>query len=66
MGNEIKRTVSLIDQNSLTRRCHGIGGTGGEGPNLAVPVLRHAGDDEALASPAPISWRLMAPEDPLA
>ena len=31
-------------------RCHGIGGTGGEGPNLAVPVLRHAGDDEALAS----------------
>ena len=31
-------------------RCHGIGGTGGEGPSLAVPVLRHAGDDEALAS----------------
>lgn len=31
-------------------RCHGIGGTGGEGPTLAVPMLRHAGDDEALAS----------------
>ncbi len=31
-------------------RCHGIGGTGGEGPSLAVPVLRHAADDEALAS----------------
>jgi putative heme-binding domain-containing protein len=31
-------------------RCHGIGGTGGEGPSLAVPVLRDAADDEALAS----------------
>lgn len=31
-------------------RCHGIGGTGGEGPSLAVPILRRAGDDEALAS----------------
>lgn len=31
-------------------RCHGIGGTGGEGPSLAVPVLRHAADDEALAT----------------
>lgn len=31
-------------------RCHGIGGTGGEGPSLAVPVLRRAADDEALAS----------------
>lgn len=31
-------------------RCHGIGGTGGEGPSLAVPVLQHAADDEALAS----------------
>ena len=31
-------------------RCHGIGGTGGEGPSLAVPVLRHAADDETLAS----------------
>lgn len=31
-------------------RCHGIGGAGGEGPSLAVPMLRHAGDDEALAS----------------
>jgi putative heme-binding domain-containing protein len=31
-------------------RCHGVGGTGGEGPSLAVPVLHHAADDEALAS----------------
>jgi putative heme-binding domain-containing protein len=31
-------------------RCHGVGGTGGEGPSLAVPVLRYAADDEALAS----------------
>jgi len=31
-------------------RCHGIGGTGGEGPSLARPVLRHAGDDETLAA----------------
>lgn len=31
-------------------RCHGVGGTGGEGPSLAVPVLRHAADDEALAA----------------
>jgi cytochrome c oxidase cbb3-type subunit III len=29
-------------------RCHGIGGTGGEGPSLARPRLRHASDDEAL------------------
>jgi len=36
--------------NAQCARCHGIGGTGGEGPSLAVPVLRHAGDDEALAS----------------
>jgi len=31
-------------------RCHNVGGTGGEGPNLAVPVLRHAPDDESLAA----------------
>ncbi len=31
-------------------RCHGIGGTGGEGPSLTRLVLRHAGDDEALSS----------------
>ena len=29
-------------------RCHGIGGTGGEGPPLARPRLRHAVDDEVL------------------
>lgn len=31
-------------------RCHGIGGTGGEGPSLNRPVLRHAADDQALAA----------------
>ena len=30
-------------------RCHGMDGAGGEGANLAKPVLRHAKDDEALA-----------------
>lgn len=39
---------SLFDAHCA--RCHGIGGTGGEGPSLAVPVLRHAADDEALAT----------------
>lgn len=29
-------------------RCHNVGGTGGEGPSLARPTLRHAADDEAL------------------
>ena len=29
-------------------RCHGIGGTGGEGPPLSRPRLRHAVDDEVL------------------
>ncbi len=29
-------------------RCHGIGGTGGEGPSLARPRLRHASDDASL------------------
>jgi putative heme-binding domain-containing protein len=29
-------------------RCHNMGGTGGEGPSLARPTLRHAADDEAL------------------
>lgn len=31
-------------------RCHGVGGTGGEGPSLNRPVLRHAADDAALAT----------------
>ena len=35
---------SLFD--AQCARCHGVGGTGGEGPSLAVPILRHAGDDE--------------------
>ena len=38
----------LFDSHSA--RCHGIGGTGGEGPSLTRLVLRHAGDDEALSS----------------
>jgi cytochrome c oxidase cbb3-type subunit 3 len=29
-------------------RCHNMGGTGGEGPSLARPTLRHAKDEEAL------------------
>jgi cytochrome c oxidase cbb3-type subunit 3 len=29
-------------------RCHGVGGTGGEGPSLRNPELRHAADDETL------------------
>jgi putative heme-binding domain-containing protein len=29
-------------------RCHNMGGTGGEGPSLARPTLRHAADEEAL------------------
>lgn len=31
-------------------RCHGVGGTGGEGPSLRSPQLRHAADDEALVT----------------
>ena len=31
-------------------RCHGMKGTGGEGPNLARPVLRRAATDEAFSS----------------
>ena len=44
------QTLGKAAFNAHCARCHGIDGTGGEGPNLAVPVLRHAGDDEALAS----------------
>jgi len=29
--------------------CHGQTGTGGKGPNLAQPILRHAPDDQRLA-----------------
>ncbi|HLE70826.1 MAG TPA: cytochrome c, partial [Vicinamibacteria bacterium] len=29
-------------------RCHNMGGTGGEGPSLVRPTLRHAADEEAL------------------
>jgi putative heme-binding domain-containing protein len=29
-------------------RCHNMGGTGGEGPSLARPALRHAADEEGL------------------
>ncbi len=29
-------------------RCHNMGGTGGEGPSLARPTLRHAADEEGL------------------
>lgn len=36
--------------NGHCARCHGIDGIGGEGPSLAVPVLRHAPNDDALRS----------------
>lgn len=35
---------------SQCSRCHGVGGTGGEGPPLNRPVLRSAPDDMTLAS----------------
>ncbi len=34
----------------MCSRCHGVGGGGGEGPNLNRPVLSHAPDDQALAA----------------
>lgn len=33
----------------MCSRCHGVAGGGGEGPNLARPILSRAPDDEALA-----------------
>ncbi len=48
-------------------RCHDMGGTGGEGPSLARPTLRHAKDDEALVkiiqegiegTPMPGTWMI--------
>ena len=35
---------------SQCARCHGIGGTGGEGPPLTRARLRHASDDDAVFS----------------
>src|SRR5579871_922506 len=32
----------------MCARCHGVGGTGGEGPNLNRPVLTRAQDDDGL------------------
>jgi cytochrome c oxidase cbb3-type subunit 3 len=52
-------------------RCHSIGGTGGEGPALARPVLPRAADDEALfdiirngieGTQMPDTWQLSKPE----
>jgi putative heme-binding domain-containing protein len=50
--------LSAQDEDALVRgrklfdshcaRCHNMGGTGGEGPSLARPTLRHAADEEAL------------------
>ena len=45
---EAERGRKLFDNHCA--RCHGIGGTGGEGPSLARRTLRHAADDAALAS----------------
>jgi cytochrome c oxidase cbb3-type subunit III len=43
---DVLRGRKLFD--SHCSRCHNMGGTGGEGPSLARPTLRHAADDEAL------------------
>lgn len=43
---DIERGRKLFE--SHCSRCHGIGATGGEGPSLARPKLRHASDDESL------------------
>lgn len=42
----LARGRKLFD--SHCSRCHNMGGTGGEGPSLARPTLRHAADEEAL------------------
>ena len=44
--DSLVRGRKLFD--SHCARCHNMGGTGGEGPSLARPSLRHAADDEAL------------------
>jgi putative heme-binding domain-containing protein len=36
--------------NAQCARCHGIGGTGGEGPSLARTTFRNASDDEGIFS----------------
>ncbi len=43
---DLLRGRKLFD--SHCSRCHNMGGTGGEGPSLARPTLRHAADEEAL------------------
>lgn len=43
---DVLRGRKLFD--SHCARCHNMGGTGGEGPSLARPTLRHAADEEAL------------------
>ena len=43
---DLIRGRKLFD--SHCSRCHNMGGTGGEGPSLARPTLRHAADEEAL------------------
>jgi putative heme-binding domain-containing protein len=43
---DLLRGRKLFD--SHCSRCHNMGGTGGEGPSLAQPTLRHAADEEAL------------------
>lgn len=45
-AEELARGKRLFDGHCA--RCHGIGGVGGEGPNLARPTLPRAPDDEAL------------------
>ena len=52
---------------SQCARCHGIGGTGGEGPPLTRPRLRRAADDDALfaviqggipGTAMPMTWQM--------
>jgi len=45
-AHELEQGKRLYDGHCA--RCHGIGGTGGEGPHLARPTLPRAPDDEAL------------------
>jgi putative heme-binding domain-containing protein len=62
---DLDRGRKLFDAHCA--RCHNMGGTGGEGPSLARPTLRHAADETALlnviregieATDMPGTWQL--------
>jgi putative heme-binding domain-containing protein len=44
--DDLARGRKLFDAHCS--RCHNMGGTGGEGPSLAGPTLRHAKDEDSL------------------